>query len=421
MTVRRPRTIVRIVAPIAAAALALAGCSSSGGGSGGSGGDPKVIKIGILTPSTGANALQGGIQLAGAQIAVDDINAAGGIKALGGAKLELVHQDGGTTAADSTTAVQALLNGNNLVAMIGTGTSTNDLAIQPIMEQHKVPMLDTVFADKLTDGTFKYTFVMPPAQSTLDSIQYPAIEAAAKSAGINLSRVAIISGTNPTNVASAKDVRNIYAKKYGWNIVIDQTIQIGTMTGAPLSNLVAQIKTQKPQVLFIGLTLDDVVAIQRQELAEGMTPVPWLLDGAPFLSQPFYNALGTQGTNGVFAIDSVSVNPKSEAIVKEMQAKGQKYVNQFNLGSYSEIYIIAQALEDAKSTNSTQVRNAIAALNLTSGNAAAVWPCDCVKFSSDGRAAEATGVLRQWQNGAIVDVYPTNLANGKAVWPANGS
>jgi branched-chain amino acid transport system substrate-binding protein len=92
--------------------------------------------------------------------------------------------------------------------------------------------------------------------------------------------------------------------------------------------------------------------------------------------------------------------------------------NEYNLVPYSEVYMIADALNASKSTNSLQVRNALSALNVKGGPAGSVWPCDCVKFDSTGRTATGNqGVIVQWQNGKPVTVFPQSVAQAKLFFP----
>jgi branched-chain amino acid transport system substrate-binding protein len=376
-----------------------------------------VLNIGLIDATTGPNALQATVQTAGAELGVSDVNKAGGVKALGGACLAIVHQDGGSTTSDATTALSAVLTHSNVVGIIGTGQSTQDLAVQPILESNQVVMLDTTFSDALTTGAYHYSFFLPPAQSAFDAIDFPAIEALAQSMGVDLKRVGIITSPNPTNVISQKDIENTYAPKFGWNIVIDKTAQIGSMVGAPLSTLVAQIKSAQPQIIFLNITLADDINIQREELAQGMTPPIRFVNGAGYLSKPFIDALGIAGTNGFIATDSVKVDKDDQYIVDELATVGQPYANQFDLGAYSEVWILELAMEAAKSSSGADIQKAIASMNIKGGPAAVEWPCDCVQFGANGRASQATAVLRQWQNGKVVTIYPPQFAEGPAIWP----
>lgn len=416
---RQRRPLYSLVAPAVLALVVLAGCgspSSGAAGSSGGGGGGSTITIALLVPLTGPYANTGEMQKLGAQSAVNEINAAGGVKSLGGAKLKLEIRDAGTQVSDSVSAMSALLSSNNITAGIGTGITSNTLAATQVSEKQHVPWLDVTFGDKLTKRGFKYLFITSPLASRLDADAYPAVNQLAKAAGANVTKIALLPGTNSVLVDTAKEIQNIYAPKFGWNVVLNQTLQPGTVNGAVLSGLVNQIANSGAQVLFVGSSTPDVVAIQKQEIAQGRKPVPWVLAGAPYLSKSFIDALGPQGSQGVMATASSGVYKTDEAISKTFAAAGQ-VPSEYNLVPYSEVYMIDLALEAAKSTDHVKVRDAIANLDIKGGPAGSVWPCNCEKFDSTGRTATAQTVIVQWQNGQPTTVYPENVATVKAYFP----
>jgi len=215
-----------------------AGCAPAAPGASTAG---QPLKIGVLVHLTGPYAETGAMQQLGAQLATDEINAAGGIKALGGAQLELVVRDAGSSVSDSVSAMQSLLQSNTLVAGIGTGISSNTLAIVPVAEQNKMPWLDVSFEDKITDSGYKFIFASSPKQSTLSDTEFPGLVEIATSAGVNLTRVGLITSPNVTNTTAADLLRNQYAPKLGWNIVMDQNIQPGSARGGDAGILAASL------------------------------------------------------------------------------------------------------------------------------------------------------------------------------------
>lgn len=396
------------------AGLAACGSPTSSGGSSAG----KSINIGLLVPLTGPYADTGQYQKLGAQMAVDEINAAGGIKSLGGAKLNLVVRDAGTQVSDSVSAMSSLLSSNNIVAGIGTGITSNTLAATQVSEQHKVPWMDVTFGDQLTQRGFKYLFITSPLASKLDADAYPAVQQLAQTAGVKIDKIALLPGTNSVLVDTANEIKNTYAPKFGWNVVLNRTLAPGTVNGAVVSGLVNQIQSSGAQVLFVGSSTPDVISIQKQEVAQGLTPVPWVLAGAPYLSKSFVDGLGAEGAQGVMATASSGVYPSDQAIAAKISAAGQE-PSEYNLVPYSEVYMISLALEAAKSTDHDKLRDAIAALDIKGGPAGSVWPCDCEKFDSTGRTATAQTVIVQWQGGKATTVYPQSVATAKAFFPQN--
>jgi branched-chain amino acid transport system substrate-binding protein len=397
---------------VATLALALVAC----GGGGGSGGPGQAVNIGLLVPLTGPYAETGEEQRLGAQLAVDEINQAGGVAALGGAKLNLVVRDAGTQVSDSVSAMTSLLSSSSITAGIGTGITSNTIAASQVSEQRKTPWLDVTFGDQLTSRGFKYLFITSPLASELDKESFPAVQQLANDAGVKLDKVALLPGTNSVLTDTAKEIASIYAPQYGWNVVMNETLQPGSVTGAVTTGLVDRIRSSGAQALFVGSATPDVIAIQKQQIAQGAVPVPWVLSGAPYVSKSFVDALGPQGSQGVIATVSAGIYPSDQAISDKITAAGQ-VPNEYNLVPYSEVYMIKSALDAAKSSDHDKVRDAIAALDIKDGQAGSVWPCNCVKFDQTGRTSTNKAVLVQWQNGKPITVFPESVATAKAFFP----
>lgn len=404
------------LAPLALAAALAMGLAACGGG--GSGGPGQTVNIGLLVPLTGPYAETGEEQRLGAQMAIDEINQAGGIASLGGAKLNLVVRDAGTQVSDSVSAMTSLLASGHITAGIGTGITSNTIAASQVSEQRKTPWLDVTFGDQLTNRGFRYLFITSPLASELDKEAFPAVQQLAAEVGVKLDKVALLPGTNSVLSDTAKEIASIYAPRFGWNVALNETLQAGSVTGAVTSGLVDRIKSSGAQALFVGSATPDVIAIQKQQIAQGATPVPWVLSGAPYVSKSFLDALGPKGSQGVIATVSAGVYPSDQDVANKISAAGQ-VPNEYNLVPYSEVYMIKEALEAAKSTDHDKVRDAIAALDIKGGKAGSVWPCSCVKFDPTGRSATNRAVLIQWQDGKPVTVFPESVATAKAFFPKN--
>lgn len=137
---RRARSTFSLFAAITVSAALVVGCSSSGGGSSdkgtnsGGGDSPKdPIRIGLLTPATGAYAGLGELNRNGVQLAVDEVNAAGGVD---GRKVEVFKADTGGTPAGAVTSAQKLVEQDKVQFLIGTVSTAVTTAVT-----QKVPSL----------------------------------------------------------------------------------------------------------------------------------------------------------------------------------------------------------------------------------------------------------------------------------------
>jgi branched-chain amino acid transport system substrate-binding protein len=398
---------------LASACAAVSACGSRGTGSGD---DP--VKVALVVHKTGPFADTGRMSEIGVKLAVKEINAAGGIKALGGAKLELVEEDAGATVDSATQAMSRALN-DGVVAGIGTGISSSTVAVTELAERRHVPWITVSFDDAITDRGFKYVFATSPKTSEFTDLWAQAVEQLSEQANAPITRVGIIAGTNIVAVNAAKEVRSKYAAKYGWKIVMDQTIEEGSLSDA--TSVVNKIRATKPQLLLVGPAIGDIQKISRKQVEQGMTPVPWVLSGAPFLSGAFVDALGPEATNGTFAVAASAIfkGEEQEALADKIRAAGDQFPQEYHLSDYAHVYILRDALERAKSRDPEKVREALAATDLKGGPADA-WPSQRMRFDKTGRAMDRQAVLVQWQDGKTKTVFPPDLAEAETIWPTLG-
>lgn len=395
--------------------VAVTACGSSPGSSNSSGaGDP--IKIGLVAPLSGPNESVGQELETGAQLAVDDVNKSGGIKALGGRKLELDVQDMGATVSGAVTATQTLIS-DGVISVIGPGISQQSLAIEKTTGAAHIINMELSFLPDFTDGSDPYSFDVSLDQSALSEQQYAAVNQVAEAAGVHLQKIGIITGSLVALASAANILKTSLAPKYGWQVAFDDTVTQGSVTPSSAGTIVSELRQRGVQGLFIGPGDDpDLIDINRAELAAGGKPLPWIISGLPNFSTGFVQALGTAGSNGVVGSGGVGVYPSDASIAKEIAAKGV-IPQQYSLDPYAEVYILAAALDKAKSTNSAQLRSALLSLDLKTGPAADIFPEHQIAFAANGRAKYDEAVLVQWQNGNPVTIYPLNLAGAKAIWP----
>lgn len=395
------------------ATLLAAACGSGDGA--GDPGDP--VKIAMIVHNTGPYADTGRMKMIGAQIAINEINAAGGIKSLGGAPMELVVEDAGPDVSSAVASANRALS-QDVVAGDGTGVSSATLAVTEVAERRGIPWTTMSFEDKITERGFRNVFATSPKTSEFTDLWVKAINELVKKTGQPIQRVGIISGVNVVATSAAAQLRNTYAAQYGWNIVMDETVEEGTLRDA--TPVVERIQATQPQLLLVGSSIPDIQKITRKEIERGMTPVPWVLSGAPYLSGAFVQALGADAVNGTFAVASAAPFAGQEKLAQKVRDAGDPYPQQYHFATYSHMYLIKDAIERARTRDPAAIRDALAATDVREGPAADPWPARRVRFDPTGRAVDRVAVLAQWQGDKTVTVYPLNRAQGGAIWPTLG-
>src|SRR5437660_10713849 len=123
------------------------------------------LKIALVVPLSGRWARQGQLKKMGAEMAIEEINGQGGIKALGGAKIVLREADAGDSVEKAVSAAQRILTREKISAGIGSWLSSFTLGVTEVAERLQVPWLTRSYAASITERGFKYTFQTSPVSS----------------------------------------------------------------------------------------------------------------------------------------------------------------------------------------------------------------------------------------------------------------
>src|SRR5512143_1456382 len=123
------------------------------------------VKIALVVPLSGRWARQGQLKKMGADMAIEEINNQGGIKALGGAKIVLREADAGDSVEKAVSAAQRVLTREKISAGIGSWLSSFTLGVTEVAERLEVPWFTLSYADSITERGFKYTFQSSPVSS----------------------------------------------------------------------------------------------------------------------------------------------------------------------------------------------------------------------------------------------------------------
>ncbi len=129
------------------------------------------VEIALFVCLSGSAADLGTMSRDGAILAAEDVNQAGGIKALGGAKLKLVVADVTSTVAQGPSVVERTLSTQKISGAIGFGMSQMTLTCLPVLEKAQVPLTTSSISDKITSQGYKYVFQIAPKGSHFGASQ----------------------------------------------------------------------------------------------------------------------------------------------------------------------------------------------------------------------------------------------------------
>jgi len=365
------------------------------------------VVIGVIQPLTGLNAPFGISAEHGCELAADTINAAGGIKSLGGARIKLVVADIPTpnTAAEVT---QRLASQNNVTAIVGTFMSSTTLAASEVTERSTIPLVTFAFADQITERGYKYVFDVSPKGTTFGEAQFNDAVAIARAGGEKIAKIAILYEDTAYGTSQAKGLRAA-AGKAGVQVVMDEGYPFGITDVAPLVN---KLRLSGAQLAFPISYINDGLLIIRA-LRQQRLEMPVVGGAAGYIIPDFRNGLG-EYSEGVLSVAAASgdLNP---ALAARYKAKYGTFIPHEALMHAAALDVVAQAMERAGSRDPHRVRDALATLDYCSGFARAV-PGGCVKFDATGRNASAYPVMVQWRGDEPVTVYPPQVATQKPIW-----
>src|SRR6478736_6034852 len=210
---------------------------------------PAEVKVGLLVPVSGLYARPGLVMRHGAEMAIDHINAQGGVKSLGGAKLKLVVLDSGDTTEKAKNAAQRMVaQETDLVAASGAYLSSFTLAVTEVTERANLPMLTLSYSDLITERGFKYVFQTAATAGSQAKQALPQlIKLAETASGKRPKTVAILTDNTGASVSSAKSMREGLLAENQLQLIVDETF---TPPLADATPLVQKIRSAKPDLLF---------------------------------------------------------------------------------------------------------------------------------------------------------------------------
>jgi branched-chain amino acid transport system substrate-binding protein len=374
----------------------------SGGGEG-----PSEVRVGAVVPLTGRYAAGGAQIKNGYEIAVDDINSAGGVQLKGSSKKVPLKLDLLDDASDPNQTVQRLetLYSNKVVAYLGGFGSDLHAAAAPIAEKNKTPYLGVAFAlYSIHQKGYKYLFS-------------PFI----KTPGLTKAWFEMMSAQNPKPTKLAlfpektdwgAEMREHWRKEAsakGFQIVVDEEYAPGA---SDLSPLILKARSAGADAVLSLPTPPDGALLQRQlkelDYSPKLTFIVRAAD-APTWSSNF-------GKDGDYVLVAPGWSPdlKYDGVTQFNSKHQQKYNTPPGAVSgpaYVAVQVLADALSRASKLDGDAVRDA---LTKTDVKSSIMGP---VKFNSDG-TGQVANVVVQWQSGKLVSVWPKEVAGGSLLYPA---
>ncbi len=380
---------------------------------------PTEVKIAMLVPLSGPWARQGILEQMGARLAVEDINSAGGIKSMGGAKLKLVEYDTQDSAEKAKDGAQRMLAAEpDLVGGFGCWLSTFTLAATEVTERAELPWLTLSYSDLITGRGFKYVFQSSPTADQQAKEELPMVmELAEKASGKKPTKVAFIGDNTASSVSFMKPIRDHGATDLGLTIVSDE---VYTPPLADATTLVQHVRSAKPDFLVFQSTNvpDDKLLVDKfAEFNLRSDRLPKIGGGGHWAVPELLKVAGAENLEGVL-VGLANWPGKNQAdLEKRFMAKtGEPWFGHDSIFAYVHVLILKEALEKCGVADRHKVAQAIRDMDMTTGPAL-FFPDGHLKYDDKGRRVGAKLCVVQWRNGKPTPVYPASIATTDVLWP----
>ena len=332
------------LAVLAAAALLPLACGD------GKDAAPQGIPVGFFGALTGPEATFALSGRNGARLAVEQVNAEGGVL---GVPMALHVEDDRNEASEAASAVSRLITRDHVVALIGENASSRSLAAAPIAQTYRVPMISpsstNVEVTKKGDYIFRVCFI--------DSAQGRALAAFARRR-LKAATAAILEDVrNDYSVGLARAFAADFASA-GGRIVADLKFSEGD---SDFSAQLTSVAAARPDVLFVPAYYTDAGLIARQARALGLEAT---LLGADGWDSPKLAEIGGKSLEGAYFSNHYSVDEPSPAARAFVAAYRKAYgTNPDSIAalSFDAVRLLADAIRRAGSTEGKRVRDALAA------------------------------------------------------------
>jgi len=367
-----------------------------------------TIKVGVYGDLTGQTSSFGQSTKNGIELAVEEINNAGGVN---GKKIQLVVEDDQGRPEQAKTVVSKLINQDKVVAVLGEGASTNSLAAAPVAQEAKIPMITPSSTNPKVTETGDYIsrvcFIDPFQGSTM--AKFAATTLKAKTAAV----------LGDVNSDYSKGLTKFFEEEFnkqGGKVIANESY---TQTDPDFKGQLTKIRELKPDVLYIPGYYGQVGIIAKQARELGMN-IPLL--GGDGWDSPELWKLGGAALKDAYISNHYSADnpaPEIQNFVKAYEAKFKVVPDSLAALAYDAAKVLADAIKRAGGTDSAKLKDAINATKNFAGVTGtitldekrnAVKPA--VVLSLDPAASKFTFKETIYPEGMTPPTASTNTANG---------
>ncbi|MGB4112823.1 MAG: ABC transporter substrate-binding protein [Yoonia sp.] len=370
------------------------------------------VKVGVLHPVTGWATYSGTQCRLGALLAIEDINNAGGIKSLGGAKLEAVLADAQSKPEVGVAEIERL-NSAGVSAVVGAYASAICLATTQAAAKYDLPhVVDIGVADSIVQRGLKNTFRFGPGYKTVADLAVENLNSLNTAAGKPIKSALIIHEESLFGTGTA----GLLSKALpGMGIEVREVIKHANPT-RDFNNIALRIKAMQPDIVIPANYYNEYALLVRTMQQQRIVPkaIYSVLGGAA--SQYKFVQEFPEASNGIIDCNHWfnPKDPRAQALRKRVEAQG-KFFNYEVFLTYTAMMYLADAIENAKSRDRGAITQALA--NSTYSDH--IMPYGQTKVV-DGQNMGARPLMTQVLDGDIKVIFPTDYREATPLFPMKG-
>lgn len=368
------------------------------------------VKFGALYPLSGGLALLGEESYRGLELAVDQINANGGVQG------ETVVLETGD-AVDNNQAIgeaRRLISREDVKAIFGTYASSRSIAASQVAEMSKVPYFELgAVADDVTERGLNYVFrTNPTAYHMAETIIDMLVEGIAPELGVDPTelRIGIIHEDSNYGSSVGKHQR-AFAEEHGLNIVMEEHYPASSVD---MSSIVLSLQDKDVDVVLQTSYQDDSVLFLRQANERDYRPKAIIGGGGGYSMTPTAEAVGHDVIDSVYDVDFTQYNidpefaPGIEDFVASYEEKYEESPRSgHSLMNYAGALELLRAIDAGSGFSADEIKEAVLAMDVPVGGTAAGIG---IKIGENNQNERASMMGMQWQDGELVTVYPKSAS-----------
>ena len=375
------------------------------------GAQAKTVKVGVLHPVTGALAYSGQQCRMGALMAIEDINKAGGIKSLGGAKIEAMLGDAQSSPQAGTAEIEKM-NEAGVCAVVGAFASAICLATTQAAAKYNLPhVVDVGVADQIVERGLKNTFRFGPGYRKCAEVAVANLHVLNTAAGKPARNVMIIHEESLFGTGTA----NLLSKELpGYGYDVKEVIKHANPT-RDFNNIALRIKQVNPDIVIPANYYNEYALLVRTMQQQKISPkaIYSVLGGAAS-SYKFVKEF-PEAANGIIDCNHW-FNPRDKRsleLKKRVEAQGQFFSYEVFM-TYTAMSLLADAIERAKSTDRAAIIDALNKSTFSNH----IMPYGATQFVN-GQNMGAQPLMTQVVKGDIKVIVPRDYREVEPIFPLN--